>query len=88
MNTTGVLPALMVAPVAWVGEKLPAALSLWKKFTPAAMLLALPPSARLAIITPLSAALACVGFPFSATAFLNLGPSNWLSDVIVPNLAE
>ncbi len=52
------------------------------------MLLALPPSARLAIITPLSAALASVGLPFSATAFLNFELSSWFSDVIVPNLDE
>jgi hypothetical protein len=88
LNTTGVVPALMVAGVAWVVLKLPATLSLWKKFTPAEMLPAAPPSARLAIITPFSAALACVGLPLSATEFLNLLPSSWFSDVMVPNLAE
>ncbi len=88
MNTTGVEPDLIVAPVADTGEKLPAALSLWKKFTPSAMLLADPPSTRFAIITPFSAAFAAVGFPFSATAFLNFDVSSWLSEVIVPNLLE
>ena len=39
-------------------------------------------------MTPFSAALASVGFPFSATAPLNFGPSSWLSEVIVPNLDE
>ncbi len=76
MNTTGVVPALIVAPVADTGEKLPAALSFWKKATPLAMLSAVPPSTRFAIITPFSAALAAVGLPFSATAFLNFGPSS------------
>ena len=52
------------------------------------MLAAVPPSARLAIMTPFSAAFAAVGLPFRATAFLNFGCSNWLSDVIVPNLLE
>ena len=52
------------------------------------MLLAVPPSARFAIITPFRAAFAAVGFPFSATAFLNCGPSSWFSEVIVPNLLE
>ena len=47
-----------------------------------------PPSARLTIMTPFSAALAEVGLPFSATAFLNCGPSSWFSEVIVPNLLE
>src|SRR5229473_374934 len=66
--TTGVVPALMVAEVACTGTKLPACLSWWKKFTPLAMLFAAPPAARLTIMTPLSAALAWVGFPFSAPA--------------------
>ena len=88
MNTTGVVPALIVAPVADTGEKLPACLSWWKKFTPLEMSSAVPPSTRLAIMTPLSAALAAVGFPFSATAFLNFEPSNWLIEVIVPNFEE
>ena len=88
MNTTGVVPALIVAPVADTGEKLPAALSFGKKYTPSAMLLAVPPCARFAIMTPFSAALAAVGFPFSATAFLNCEPSSWFSEVIVPNLDE
>ena len=88
MNTTGVVPALIEAPVAEIGEKLPACLSLWKKSTPLAMLPAVPPSARFAIITPFRAALAEVGSPFSATAFLNFGPSSWFSEVIVPNLVE
>ena len=88
MNTTGVVPALIVAPVADTGEKLPAALSLEKKSTPLEMLLAVPPWARFAIMTPFRAALAEVGFPFRATAFLNFGPSRSFSEVIVPNLLE
>ncbi len=88
MNTTGVVPALMVAPVACTGEKLPAALSLLKKSTPLAMLPGDPPSARLAIITPFRAAFADVGLPFSATAPLNFGLSRSFSEVIVPNLLE
>src|ERR1700683_1331355 len=87
-NRTGVGPALIEAPVAWMGEKLPAFLSLAKKFTPGAMLPAEPPSARLTIMTPFSAALAVGGLPSSATAFLNCGPSSWFSEVIVPNLLE
>ena len=39
-------------------------------------------------MTPFSAALACVGLPLSATAFLNCGPSSWLTEVIDGNLAE
>ena len=88
MNTTWVVPALIVAPVACTGLKLPAALSFLKKSTPSAMLLADPPSARLAIMTPFSAALAEVGLPFSATAPLNCGLSRSFSEVIVPNLLE
>ena len=88
MNTTSVVPALIVAPVASIGEKLPAALSFWKKDTPSAMLSADPPSARFAIMTPFRAAFAEVGLPFSATVFLNCGPSSWDSEVIVPNLLE
>ena len=59
-----------------------------KKSTPLAMLSGVPPTARFAIITPFSAALAEVGLPFSATAFLNFGSSSWFSEVIVPNLLE
>ncbi len=66
-------PDLIVAPVADTGEKLPFALSSWKKLTPLEMLAAVPPSARFAIMTPFSAAFAAVGLPFSATAFLNFG---------------
>ena len=88
MNTTRVVPALIVASVAWTGEKLPAFLSFSKKLTPLAMLLADPPSAMLAIITPFSAACADVGLPFSATAPLNSGLSRSLSEVMVPNLLE
>ena len=88
MNTTGVVPALIVAPVADTGEKFPAALSLEKKSTPLEMSEAVPPSARFAIMTPFRPALAEVGLPFSATAFLNCEPSSWLSEVIVPNLLE
>ena len=58
------------------------------RYTPAAMLLAEPPSAMLAIMTPFRAALAEVGLPFSATAFLNLELSRSFSEVIVPNLLE
>ena len=79
---------MIVAPVADTGEKLPFALRSWKKFTPLEMLLAVPPSTRLAIMTPFSAAFAAVGLPFSATAFLNFGCSSWLIEVIVPNLLE
>src|SRR5579875_1365970 len=82
--TTDVAPVLIVDGVAWTGLKLPAALSRWKKLTPSAMLPGDPPSARFTIITPCSAAFASVGLPLSATAFLNFGPSSWLTDVIVP----
>ena len=88
MNTTGVVPALMVAPVADTALKLPACLSLWKNATPLAMSLGVPPDSKLASITPFSPALAEVGSPFRATAFLNFGWSNWFSEVIVPNLLE
>ena len=88
MNTTGVEPALIVAPVADIGLKLPTCLSWWKKATPLEMSLGVPPSARFASMTPFSAALAAVGFPFSATAPLNFEVSNWLSEVMVPNLAS
>ena len=47
-----------------------------------------PPSARLAIMTPFRPALAEVGLPFSATAFLNFELSRSFSEVIVPNLLE
>src|SRR5262249_5150053 len=80
-TTTGVEPDLMVAPVTRTGARLPAFLSLAKNETPLAMRPADPPSARLAIITPFSAALAWVGSPFSATAPLNLGPSRSFSEV-------
>ena len=39
-------------------------------------------------MTPFRPALAEVGLPFSATAFLNCEPSSWFSEVIVPNLLE
>src|SRR5215471_10313208 len=76
----------MVAPVACTGEKFPASLSFSKKLTPLAMLLADPPSARLAIITPFSAACVDVGLPSSATAPLNFGLSRSFSEVMVPNI--
>ena len=88
MNTTGVVPALIVAPVADTGLKLPACLSWWNHATPLEMSLAVPPDSRFASMTPFSPALAEVGSPFSATAPLNLGPSSWFSEVIVPNLLE
>ena len=59
-----------------------------KKSTPLEMLSGVPPTARFAIITPFSAALAEVGLPFRATALWNFGSSSWFSEVIVPNLLE
>ncbi len=63
-------------------------LSWLNQSTPLEMSSAEPPLLRLANITPFRAALASVGFPFNATAFLNFGSINWLSEVIVPNFAE
>jgi hypothetical protein len=71
--TTGVAPDLIVSGVvAWTETRLPAAASLRKNATPAEMSLAVPPSARLAIITPASAEGACVGLPSSAIEPANL----------------
>ena len=44
-----------------------------------------PPLARAAITTPLKAAPASVGLPFSATVEANFGSVSWLSEVSSPN---
>jgi hypothetical protein len=82
------VPFFTVAVVACTGTKFPACLSLWKKSTPLLMSSALPPSAIEIIMTPLSAALALVGSPLSATLPLNAGFSRSSTDVIVGTLDE
>ena len=73
----------IVAAVAVTGTKFPAAFSCLKKLTPGPMLLIDPPLASDASITPLSAALASVGSPSSATALLKAGVSRSATEVTV-----
>ena len=79
---------MTVAVVACTGEKLPSCFSWWKKATPLLMSSALPPFARLAIITPFRAALACFGFPLRATLPLNSGFRRSAIDVMAGTLLE
>ncbi len=82
------VPFFTVAVVACTGTKLPAFLNWLKKSTPLLMSSSEPPLARLAIITPFSAALACVGSPLSATLFLYAGFSRSDTAVMSGTFAE
>ncbi len=86
--TTGVWPDSMVAESGSTGRKLPASFRSPKKSTPGAMSSAEPPLAMEAIITPLNAAPAWVGSPFSATAPLYSGLSRSATEVTSGTLEE